>query len=297
MPRINTDNDKYYGIGDLACLAWIAEGTRDTSDPIAFHARPGTKFSVLELFGQNVADHSEDRGACVYQAYENELKDLGRKRRVDYLRDVLGIATPLVRPRVHIPAEDLEWARRTQAEIGGEELVLIFPQTHWVPREWPACYWNDLGWQLVERSVPTLTMLTHEDRRYTNMPRFFWGFPLTKVAALMSVASLVVALDSGPAHLAATIGVPTIVLMGPTRAECVFGHVPEVMALTSRDLPGCAGCHFGVPFRVACDQGCQTLYALLPHVVLAKIVSELALIRRRPRRTLSALARVTDAAN
>lgn len=298
MPRINTDLDKYYGIGDLACLAWIAGGTRGTADPMTFHAKPGTKFSVLELLGQEVAHLPEDAGTCVYQAYENELKDRGKKRRVDYVREVLGIDTPLVRPTIRVPADDLAWARQTQAEIGGDELVLIFPQTHWTPREWPACYWSDLGWQLAERNVPTLVMLSHEDRRYTNMPRFFWGFPLTKVVALMSTAAMVVAVDSGPAHLAATMGVPTIVLMGPTRPECVFGHVPDVMALASQELPNCAGCHFGPPFRAACDQGCQMLYALRPYTVLAKIVSELALIRRSLRRPpLSLAAGESDAAN
>lgn len=288
MPRINTDLDKYYGIGDLACLAWIAEGTRDSSDPMTFHASPGTKFNVLELLGQNVAEHSDDRGTCVHKAYDHELKDLGRKRRVDYFRDLLGIATPLVRPKVHVRAEDMEWAREIQA-ANGEELVLLFPQTHWIPREWPACYWVDLAWQLKERNVPTLTMLSNEDKRYTNTPLFYWGFSLRQVCALMSVAALVVGVDSGPAHLAATVGVRTIALMGPTRPECVFGHVPEVIAMTNRDLPGCAGCHFGSPFRAACDQGCHTLYALRPHVVLARIVSELALLRRGPRRAPPAL--------
>lgn len=298
MPRINTDLDKYYGIGDLACLAWIAEGARATADPMTFHAKPGTKYSVLELLGQEVANVPDDSGICVYQAYENELKDRGKKRRVDYIREVLAIDTPLIRPTLRVPADDLAWAHKTRDDIGGEELVLMFPQTHWTPREWPACYWSDLGWQLAERNVPTLVMLTHEDQRYTNMPRFFWGFSLTSVAALMSVATLVVAVDSGPAHLAAAIGVPTIVLMGPTRPECVFGHVPEVMALASQDLPGCTGCHFGAPFRAACDQGCQMLYALRPHVVLAKIVSELALIRRGPRRKpRSLVAKENHAAN
>jgi ADP-heptose:LPS heptosyltransferase len=87
----------------------------------------------------------------------------------------------------------------------------------------------------------------------------------------MSSVELVVGNDSGPAHLAGTLGTPTLALMGPTRAACVFGHIPEVTPLAVSLEPACAGCHFGRPFRAACDQGCQALYALTPAAVLKEV--------------------------
>lgn len=274
--RINVSLDKYYGIGDLVCLAWIAEARRRSADPISFYAPRGVRYTVLELLGQPVSDDPTEAGNCIYQAYQNELQDGGRRRRLDYFCDRLGIPTVFRRPKAVIPAEDMEWARQTRREIGGENLVLLFPQTHWLPREWPACYWVDLAWALHERQIQTAMFLSHNDARFTNTPRFYWGFPLPKITALMSFSELAVGLDSGPAHLSATIGTPTMVLAGPTRPECVFGHAPEVIALTSRDTPGCAGCHFRAPFRPACDQGCQALYSLRPPTVAARILSELA---------------------
>lgn len=277
MPRINTTVGPHYtGMGDLVSLAWIAEGTRETDDPVTFYAtRAG--YTMLELLGQDVTDKPDGTGVVVSTAYNDELKDGGAKLRLDYVRDLLGITTPYKRPRVLIPPQDLDWANDARSNLG-DDLVLLFPQTLWESRAWPACYWVELAWQLNERNVSPVVMLANEDKRFTNTPHFFWGFDLKKVAALVSVAKLVVGNDSGPAHLAGTMGVPTIVAAGPTRAECVFGHIPEVIPLKSEDPPHCAGCHFKAPFRAACDQGCQALYALKPHVALGRVVSELALI-------------------
>lgn len=278
MPRINTTVGEHFtGMGDMVSLAWVAEGTRDTHDPITFIATRGNH-TVLKLLGQEVTEQAGRNWVTVGAAYLTELKEGGTRLRLDYIREVLGIRAPPKRPRALIPAEDLEWAVQTKREAGGNDLVLLFPQTLWESRSWPAAYWVELAWRLKERSVPAIVMLANEDKRYTNTPRFLWGFDLRKVAALMSVARLVVGSDSGPAHLAGTIGVPTIVTSGPTRSACVFGHIPEIIALTNDEAPLCAGCHFKAPFRAACDQGCQALYALKPHQVLGRVVSELAVL-------------------
>ena len=75
----------------------------------------------------------------------------------------------------------------------------------------------------------------------------------------MKRAALVVGNDSFPAHLAGTVGVPTLALMGPT-LPTVFAHTPDVECLASgRDrlhglsLPGALpgrlrpGVHVAVP--------------------------------------------------
>ncbi|HEX5444904.1 MAG TPA: glycosyltransferase family 9 protein [Pirellulales bacterium] len=283
MPLINTTlGSSYAGIGDVVSLAWIAEGTRDTPDPISFVTSPANAV-VLKLFGQNATDQPSTDGIYVGDAYATELAEGGARLRLDYIRDKLGLNTPYKRPRADFPPEVQEWAEQTRRGFPEDDLVLLFPQTFWKPRAWPDPYWVELAWWLKKRNLAVLAMLSHEDPRFNNLPNFMWGFDLHRVAALMSLASLVVGNDSGPAHISGTLGVPTIVPSGPTRADCVFGHIPEVIALTNDEPPDCAGCHFKPPFRAACDQGCQALYALKPHTVLGRVISELALISvRRP---------------
>jgi hypothetical protein len=282
MPRINTTVGEHYtGMGDMISLAWIAEGTRDTRDPITFYATRGNH-TTLSLLGQDVTDRPDGTGVVVSTAYLTELKEGGARLRLDYVRELLRISTPYKRPLVRIPPDALAWATDTKTQLGGTDLVLLFPQTLWESRAWPACYWVELAWRLKERNVTAAVMLANEDKRFTNTPHFLWGFDLAKVAALMSVATLIVGNDSGPAHLSGTMGVPTIVTSGPTRSACVFGHIPEVISLTNDEPPLCAGCHFKPPFRAACDQGCQALYALKPHAVLGRVIAELAMINSRP---------------
>lgn len=284
MPRINTTLGKgYVGIGDMVSLAWIAEGTRGSPDPITFYAR-GANRTVLQLLGQEVTDQPEGDGSGIElsPAYTTELAEGGARLRLDYIRDLLGIDAPPKRPPVRIPPDALEWARQNKQGLGDNDLVLLFPQTAWKTRAWPAAYWVELAWWLNARNVAVVIMMADEDKQFTNTPRFMWGFDFFHVAAMMSVAKMVVGSDSGPVHLAGTIGVSTMALCGPTRADCVFGHVPEVIGVTCDETPFCAGCHFQPPFRAACDQGCQALFALKPHRVLGRIFSELALINLRP---------------
>lgn len=293
MPRINTTiGDGYIGIGDMVSLAWIAEGTRDRRDPISFYAK-GSNYTVLKMLGQDVTDQPAGTGIAVTAAYKNELADGGAKLRLDYVRDLLGVSTPYKRPKIRLPPEAVEWAHKTKQGFGDKDLVLLFPQTLWQSRAWPPACWIDLAWWLSERDISAVTMLANEDKQFTNTPNFMWGFDLEKVAALMSLAKIVVGNDSGPVHLSGTMGVPTLVACGPTRPACVFGHIPEVIALTNEEPPHCTGCHFKPPFRAACDQGCQALFALKPHSVLARIVTELSLLALRPSVPLIGLATST----
>lgn len=199
-----------------------------------------------------------------------EVGDKGRRPRLDYLRDFLGVTTPLARPLLTICPEDQVLAAQRARELGSP-LVLLFPQSIWKPREWPANYWVELAWKLKGHGQAVLLMFQNEDPRFKNTRVFQWNTRIPQIAALMRHAALVIGNDSFPAHLAGTVGVPTLALMGPTRAT-VFSHIPEVECLTSN--MDCTGCHFQAPFRAACDQGCMSLYRLFPDDVLKRALQK-----------------------
>lgn len=266
--KLDIETARYYsGLGDIVMLAWLAEGARAAGEPITFHRK--RDLVLMELMGLSV--DPEPGGVCLDPAYAVEVQDRGARPRLDYIREFLGITTPLARPALRISGPDQIWALNRALEIGSP-FVLLFPQVVWKTREWPASYWVDLAWKLKENGVRAVMMLLGEDPRYKNVPAWQWNTPLPQLAALMRHAALVIGNDSFPVHLAGTVGVPTLALMGPTRAS-IFAHMPDVECLSSS--LDCTGCHFQPPFRAACDQGCMSLYRLFPGDVLKRAMEKL----------------------
>jgi hypothetical protein len=267
--KIDLERAQYYrGLGDIAMLAWLAAGAEVADTPLVFHRT--RDLELMQLLGLRV--DSEPGGLCLDEVFAAEVRDGCRRPRLAYIREFLGVSAPPSRPRLRLAPEDEAWADRTVAELGSP-LVLLFPQAVWRPREWPANYWVDLAWKLKAAGAAVQMLMQGDDDRFHNTPLYRWGTPLGKLAALMSRAALVVGNDSFPAHLAGTVGVPTLALMGPTRPT-VFAHSPDVECLASAAID-CTGCHFQAPFRAACDQGCMSLYRLFPDDVLRRALAKL----------------------
>ena len=113
------------------------------------------------------------------------------------------------------------------------------------------------------------------------MPCRWWsGFSLGRVAAMAARATVAVANDSGPAHLASTVGTRTIAVCGPTDPALVFGHDRNVEPVTlDAQALACVGCHFsaGRGYRHACEVGgCQALMRLDPLLVEQRVRRALA---------------------
>ncbi len=267
--KINLEGPQYYcGLGDLVMWAWLHAGSRSGPDPLVFHRT--RNLDLAEMLGLTV--DSQPGGMNLDEVFHREVADRGRLPRVDYIRRFLNISTPLVRPSFQVNDDCERWAEKTLKEAG-TPLVVLFPQTAWRTREWPVSYWIDLAWKLKDHGIATIVSLHNQDQRFANTPYYIWGFSFPSLAALILKAAVVVGNDSFPAHFSGTLGVPTFALMGPTRAT-VFAHIPEVECLSSSRLE-CTGCHFGAPFRPACDQGCMSLYRLFPDDLLRLLVTRI----------------------
>jgi hypothetical protein len=269
--KIDLESPRYYrGLGDIVMWAWLAEGSRASTDRMVFHRT--SNLDLMGLLGLTV--DPQPGGVTLDEVYQIETRDVGRRPRIDYIRDALGLAVCAARPKLIISEQDRAWASERVAELGSS-FVLLFPQSAWKTREWPANYWVDLAWHLKRLGIPVLVMLQADDSRFHNTPLYWWNTPLPRMAALMAQASLVIGNDSFPAHLAGTIGVPTLALMGPT-GKSVFSHIPDVECLAATSLD-CTGCYFQAPFRAACDQGCMSLYRLFPDQVVQRSLEKLGL--------------------
>jgi len=112
---------------------------------------------------------------------------------------------------------------RWHPNVGGE-FVLLHPGGKWKPRRWPPDRYAQLAQKFAQKGLP-VRILVH--RSETDLIGFFrqqvWPErvrlavteQLSDLLEIMEKARLFVGNDSGPAHLAALMGVPGVVLWGP----------------------------------------------------------------------------------
>ncbi len=106
---------------------------------------------------------------------------------------------------------------------GGEDFVLMAPSAGWGAKQWPAERFGAVAAELGRRGIRVLVNAAHEmDRVGNEVIRASGGYGITvptdlgDLIALTRRASLVIAGDTGPLHLAAALKRPVVALFGPT---------------------------------------------------------------------------------
>ncbi len=117
------------------------------------------------------------------------------------------------------------WCDATLAELAphGERFVLIAPAAGWGAKQWPASRFGALAAILAQAGFPVLVNAASFGDAVAlgvveasgDAARLI-PCPLEKMISLVRRASLVVAGDTGPLHLAAALGRPVVALFGPT---------------------------------------------------------------------------------
>ena len=146
-------------------------------------------------------------------------------------------------PRIELtPAETaaaMEWRRR--AGLTGP-LAAVHGGSSTPAKNWPAAGYAAVGAQLARHGLTPVFVVGPVERDQG------WGAPWPgaasfpaatsrQLAALLAQASLFVGNDSGPGHLAAAVGIPTLSLFGPTSAARWRPRGPHARTL---EAPG--GC-------------------------------------------------------
>ena len=111
---------------------------------------------------------------------------------------------------------------------------------HKLPKKWPA--FPDFVRELGRAGLPLVICPgpgeLDEARGLYLAAQIVEDLPLDAYAALLKGAQLVVANDTGPAHLAAGVGAPLVSVLGPTRVEQWAPWGPNVTVLSRRpDFP------------------------------------------------------------
>ena len=183
-------------------------------------------------------------------------------------------ATPSPTDRILVPSRadqlEAEGAIASVSRMTGSSPIILHPGTGWTLKHWPPERWGALASHLHRRFgiAPIVTGGRGEDDLVEQVvlqsgssavaiapPLSLGGF-----AALLAKASLVVASDSGPLHLAAMLGTPVVGLYGPGNPALAAPWCPpESQRIVRVDLP-CSPC--GVMHDPPCgalrDPACVT---------------------------------------
>ncbi len=172
----------------------------------------------------------------------------------------------------------------------GEPVVVLCPGSiNSRAKRWPAEAYAALGDRLIESKRQVLLIGSANETDVSNevishmqqRPIDLTGkTSLDEITALLSLVDLVVTNDTGPAHVAAALGRPTLVIFGPTNPLTTRPFAPQAEIL--RHPPDCAPCMLrDCPIDHRCmtaitvDEVFEHSQALLKRASFAKTVRSL----------------------
>jgi lipopolysaccharide heptosyltransferase II len=196
------------------------------------------------------------------------------------------------------PSLNVSDTRKAQAEEllraygvrAGEPVIALCPGSiNSRAKRWPAEAYAALGDRLIDSQRQVLLIGSADEADVTNevtnrmrhTPVVLTGkTSLDQITAVLSLVDLVVTNDTGPAHIAAALGRPTLVIFGPTNPLTTRPFAPEAEIL--RHPPDCAPCMLrDCPIDHRCmtaitvDEVFEHSHALLRRASFAKTVRSL----------------------
>jgi lipopolysaccharide heptosyltransferase I len=174
-------------------------------------------------------DKDSVRESLAYLAYQQTFSVPWQQHAIDRLRQLFAKALkyPLLEalPDYGINKENLSQAK---IELPKDYLIFI-PNTSCSTKQWSNHSWSLLIEEMTRQGVSVFIPWGNESERknanrLTNKNPLAQVLPylsLNEMAAVLVNAKAVVAVDTGLSHLSAGLGIPTIVLYGPTNSALI----------------------------------------------------------------------------
>ena len=178
-----------------------------------------------------------------------------------------GIEPKYFAPEIFLTEDEKKESRRYLEWQGidfSKPLIALHPGGTWPAKLWPAERFADLADLLIAKTHAqiVLTKGPRDGEAAGKVENAVVGgalslpvLPLRQLAAVLSLCTAFVANDSGPMHIAAAVGTPTIGLFGPGEENIWFPYTPAFPGGSSKhialrkDVP-CHPCHLNVCNRI-----------------------------------------------
>ncbi len=138
--------------------------------------------------------------------------------------ELLGEPVKPVSSGLAIPAAEIRSARE---KVGRDPFVLIHPFASWETRNWSPGFWRETAKSMIERGFHVVVAGaggSHQEEVARQIIKdsgerghsLLGALSLRELAAAMALSEAVLAVDSGPMHIAASAGARVVALFGPT---------------------------------------------------------------------------------
>lgn len=184
---------------------------------------------------------------------------------VDYYLSCLGKNGVLdLSPTIPLQSDAVDWGRRfwRQHRLEKKKVLALAPGSGAREKNWPPeSYKVVVEWWEKRFGGKIIVVLgpVEQEREETRGPWghavVVWGLELAKVAALLSRCAVYLGNDSGVSHMAAALGVETVVVFGPTDPVQWAPRGKSVTVLTKN--VECSPCHRSV-MKICPHRKCLT---------------------------------------
>jgi ADP-heptose:LPS heptosyltransferase len=257
------------GVGDvLLCTPALREIKRlNPRCHITFYTNHPSLLYGLELCDEVRPFADRPRHALV-PSYEHTVPP--QRHLAQIVGDSLGVSVADVTPTCAINKGHHERLSRILAQHGRPIVVVNRKAGPWTPnKDWPDSYWMELLQQLLSRHV--VVEIGAKGEAILDDHEHYLDFrartTLEELIALMAAADVHVGPISGPVHIAAAVGTPSVVIYGG------YEHPRNSHYDGNIDLhssPPCAPCWL----TSACPHEKRCLTVLTPAMVLEAILSK-----------------------
>lgn len=203
----------------------------------------------------------------------------GEKHEIEYNLDIIkirGVGAFEKEPEIFLSDEDKQYAEKFLEENqlnGNVPIVALQPGASCPSRRWPVENFAEMGMKLKEFSPVNFMIIGGNEESFLleELKRLLGGkaiivqgMDLGKLAAILKQASLFISTDTGPAHIAAAVKTPGIVIFGrkqPGLSPRRWRPWGNTQVIFHRDV-GCDIC-----LAHNCDKGFKCLKAVTPQEV------------------------------
>lgn len=190
-------------------------------------------------------------------AYTTAVPNRGAEvHEVEFNLDALrALPIPIVshQPKLFVPEEDNRFVKNwiEENDLMGRFLIGLNPSGSWPAKRWPDEKFANLGKRLRDRFSATVVVLWGPGEKETAqkiVDKIDKGALLAPQTTLLQLAGfceklgLLVSNDSGPMHISAAMGTPTLGIYGPTNSNLQGPYGKKARAVAHWQIP-CLGCN------------------------------------------------------